>query len=59
MLHPSLAQPPGREEVAEDVFGALLGKFSHLPQPMTSYSSDTDNEDERKSELLLSVAAPT
>lgn len=65
MLHPSLAlaamltQPPGRKEVAENVFGALLGKFSvHLPQTMTPCSWGTGSEDERKSELLLSVAAP-
>lgn len=41
VLHPSLvqaarlAQPPDEEEVAENRFGALLGKFAAgLPQPM-------------------------
>lgn len=58
-LRAMLAQPPGKEEVAENVFGALLSKFSvHLPQPMfLEYRQGS--EDERKSELLLSVTATT
>lgn len=42
------------------VWGSPESKFSvHLPQAMTPCSWGTDSEDERKSEQLLSVAAPT